>query len=141
MHTMLTVVVAAIAGTILLWLVLFVCLAILRPDGSTLRDAARIMPDAVRLLSRLSRDRCLSWPIRVRLVLLVGYLAVPIDLVPDFIPVLGYADDAIVIGLVLRSVIRRAGPDVVRQHWPGTPAGLDALSRLCRIPALRVASN
>jgi uncharacterized membrane protein YkvA (DUF1232 family) len=141
MHTMLTVVVAAIAGTILLWLVLFVCLAILRPDGSTLRDAARIMPDAVRLLSRLSRDRGLSWPIRVRLVLLVGYLAVPIDLVPDFIPVLGYADDAIVIGLVLRSVIRRAGPDVVRQHWPGTPAGLDTLGRLCRIPALRVASN
>ena len=141
MHTMLTVVVAAIAGTILLWLVLFVCLAILRPDGSTLRDAARIMPDAVRLLSRLSRDRGLSWPIRVRLVLLVGYLAVPIDLVPDFIPVLGYADDAIVIGLVLRSVIRRAGPDVVRQHWPGTPEGLDTLSRLCRIPALRVASN
>jgi len=138
---MLTVVVAAIAGTILLWLVLFVCLAILRPDGSTLRDAARIMPDAVRLLSRLSRDRGLSWPIRVRLVLLVGYLAVPIDLVPDFIPVLGYADDAIVIGLVLRSVIRRAGPDVVRQHWPGTPAGLDTLGRLCRIPALRVASN
>jgi len=141
MQTMLTVVVAAIAGTILLWLVLFVCLAILRPDGSTLRDAARIMPDAVRLLSRLSHDRGLSWPIRGRLVLLVGYLAVPIDLVPDFIPVLGYADDAIVIGLVLRSVIRRAGPDVVRQHWPGTPAGLDTLSRLCRIPALRVASN
>ena len=138
---MLTVVVAAIAGTILLWLVLFVCLAILRPDGSTLRDAARIMPDAVRLLSRLSRDRGLSWPIRVRLVLLVGYLAVPIDLVPDFIPILGYADDAIVIGLVLRSVIRRAGPDIVRQHWPGTPEGLDTLSRLCRIPALRVASN
>ena len=141
MHTMLTVVVAAIAGIILLCLVLFVCLVILRPDGSTLRDAARIMPDAVRLLSRLSRDRGLSWPIRVRLVLLVGYLAVPIDLVPDFIPILGYADDAIVIGLVLRSVIRRAGPDIVRQHWPGTPEGLDTLSRLCRIPALRVASN
>jgi uncharacterized membrane protein YkvA (DUF1232 family) len=75
--------------------------------------------------------------VRLPLVLLLGYLAIPIDLIPDFIPLLGYADDAIVIGLVLRSVIRRAGPDVVRRHWPGTEAGLDSLARLCRVPPLR----
>ena len=95
------------------------------------------MPDAIRLVSRLSRDQALSRTIRLRLLLLLGYLAIPIDLVPDFVPVIGYADDAIVIGLVLRSVIRRAGPEVVRQHWPGTEAGLSTLARLCRIPALR----
>ena len=57
----------------------------------------------------------------MRLWLLLGYLALPIDLVPDFIPVLGYADDAIVVALVLRSVVRRAGPDAIERHWPGTP--------------------
>jgi uncharacterized membrane protein YkvA (DUF1232 family) len=50
--------------------------------------------------------------------------------VPDFVPVLGYADDAIVVSLVLRSVVRRAGGPVVRRHWPGTDDGLAALGRL-----------
>lgn len=137
MRTILAIVIAVIAGIVVLWLVLLICLAILRPDGTTLRDSARIVPDAIRLITRLSRDRTLSRPIRLRLLLLVGYLAIPIDLVPDFIPVLGYADDAIVIGIVLRSVIHRAGPDIVRQHWPGTAPGLDTLAQLCRIPTLR----
>jgi uncharacterized membrane protein YkvA (DUF1232 family) len=66
----------------------------------------------------------------VRPWLLLGYLAIPIDLVPDFVPVLGYADDAIVVSLVLRSVLRRAGGAVVRRHWPGTDDGLAALGRL-----------
>jgi uncharacterized membrane protein YkvA (DUF1232 family) len=72
----------------------------------------------------------------LRLYLLLGYLAIPIDLVPDVIPVIGYADDAIVIGVVLRSVIRRAGPDIVREHWPGSDDGLALLAQLCRIPTL-----
>ena len=54
---------------------------------------------------------------RVRLWLLTGYLAMPIDLVPDVIPVLGYADDAIIVAIALRSVVRRAGIDAVRGHW------------------------
>jgi len=67
---------------------------------------------------------------RVRLWLLLGYLAIPIDLVPDFVPVLGYADDAIIVSLVLRSVVRPAGTPVVRGHWPGSDDGLAALGRL-----------
>jgi uncharacterized membrane protein YkvA (DUF1232 family) len=136
-RTLLTVVIAAIAGLVVLWLLLLLCLAVLRPEGTTLRDTARIVPDVIRLVSRLSRDPTLSRTIRLRLLLLLGYLAFPIDLVPDFVPVLGYADDAILIGLVLRSVIRRAGPETVRQQWPGTEAGLHTLASLCRIPELR----
>lgn len=54
----------------------------------------------------------------------------PIDLVPDFVPVLGYADDAVIVAVVLRSVTRRAGSDALERHWPGTPAGLAAVRRL-----------
>jgi uncharacterized membrane protein YkvA (DUF1232 family) len=138
MRTIATILIGVVAGVALLWLALILCLAILRPGQTTLRESARIMPDAIRLTSRLSRDKSLSRSVRIPLLLLLAYLAIPIDLGPDFIPVLGYADEAIVIGLVLRSVIRRAGPDVVRRHWPGSDAGLDSLARLCRVPALRI---
>jgi uncharacterized membrane protein YkvA (DUF1232 family) len=56
-------------------------------------------------------------------------LAFPIDLIPDFIPVLGYADDAIIVVAVLRSVVRRVGIDQVRAHWTGTDDGFNALCR------------
>jgi len=52
--------------------------------------------------------------------------------VPDFIPVVGYADDALLVAVVLRSVIRRAGPDAIERHWPGTPEGLQIIQRLVR---------
>jgi uncharacterized membrane protein YkvA (DUF1232 family) len=138
MRTIVTVVAGVVAAVLLLWIVLAVFIVILRPERGSLRESVRIVPDAIRLVTRLSRVRTLPSGIRIRLLLLVGYLVIPIDVVPDFIPVLGYADDAIVIGVVLRGVIRRAGPDIVRTHWPGTDTGLDLLARLCRIPALRV---
>jgi uncharacterized membrane protein YkvA (DUF1232 family) len=58
----------------------------------------------------------------------------PFDLIPDFIPVIGYADDAILVCAVLRSVVRRAGPEAIRRHWPGTEAGLAALWRVAGLP-------
>jgi uncharacterized membrane protein YkvA (DUF1232 family) len=75
--------------------------------------------------------------VRIRLVLLLVYLAVPVDLIPDFVPVTGYADDVIIIGLTLRSVIRRAGPEVVARHWPGTPEGLETVRGVTCFPPAR----
>ena len=137
MSNLTQIVIAGVGGLVVLWLLLIVGLAMVRPDGTTLRDAARILPDAVRLVSRLSRNPALGRTTRFRLLLVVVYLALPIDLVPDFIPVLGFADDAILIGLVIRSLVRRAGPEIIRQTWPGTDAGLDLLAKLCNVPALR----
>ena len=127
---------SVIAAVAVLWLILLVSVAIVRPPAAV-RDAVRIVPHTIPLVHRLARDRGLDRSARVRLYLLLGYLALPIDLVPDFIPVVGYADDAIVIGVVLRSVIRRAGPDIVCRHWPGSDDGLALLGQLCRIPTLR----
>jgi|SRR5665647_943972 len=119
-----------LGGLLVLWLVLVAVLWVTRPDELRLRDLMRLLPDLLRLLHRLAADDSLPRGVRVRLWLLLGYLASPIDLVPDFIPVLGYADDAIVVALVLRSVVRRAGTDAVVRHWPGTPEGLTSLQRL-----------
>jgi uncharacterized membrane protein YkvA (DUF1232 family) len=118
---------AALAVT---WLALLVTLAIVRPRGGLLHEALRLLPDVLRLVRCLCADPDLPRGVRVRLALLLAYLAFPLDLVPDFIPVLGYADDAIIVTAVLRSVVRRAGLTGVRRHWPGTPDGFTVLCRL-----------
>ncbi|WP_182877083.1 YkvA family protein [Microbispora sp. H10670] len=112
------------------WIALIGMLAVVRPRGGLLREALRLLPDVLRLVRRLAADPDLPRGVRVRLGLLLAYLAFPIDLVPDFIPVLGYADDAIVVTAVLRSVVRRAGLPAVRRHWPGTDDGFATLARL-----------
>jgi uncharacterized membrane protein YkvA (DUF1232 family) len=95
----------------------------------------------VRLLRRVAADRSVARPVRIRLWLLLGYLLSPIDLVPDFIPVLGYADDAIMVALALRSITRRAGPEVIAHHWPGTPEGLGTLLTLAGLGSAAQSTN
>jgi len=127
------VAVSVIAGLVLVWLVLVAGLLVAArraPDQVTLKDALRLIPDVVRLVRRLASDSELPRGVRWRLWLLLGYLVLPIDLIPDFIPVIGYADDAVVIVLVLRSVTRAAGPEALERHWPGTADGLAVVRRL-----------
>jgi uncharacterized membrane protein YkvA (DUF1232 family) len=119
------------AALALTWIALVIALVIVRPKGPLIREALRLLPDVLRLLRRLAGDRSLPRGVQLRLWLLLGYLAIPIDLVPDFVPVLGYADDAIIVTAVLRSVVRRAGLEPIRRHWPGTEDGLAAVMRLC----------
>ena len=96
-------------------------------------ETARLVPDTARLLRRLAADDSLPRGVRWRLLLVAGYLAMPIDLIPDFIPLIGHADDVVVAAWVLRSVIRRAGPAAIERHWPGTPEGLATLRRMARL--------
>ncbi|MFC0105015.1 YkvA family protein [Kibdelosporangium aridum] len=121
------------AALLLAWVALAVTLVIVRPRGGLLREALRLLPDVLRLIRRLAGDKTLPRGVRIRLGLLLAYLAMPIDLIPDFVPVLGYADDAIIVTAVLRSVVRRAGIEAVRRHWPGTDDGFAALQRLTRL--------
>lgn len=129
--------ISVLAALLLAWLALVITLVILRPRGGLLREALRVLPDVVRLVHRLAADNTLPRGVRLRLRLLLAYLAFPIDLVPDFIPVLGYADDAIIVTAVLRSMVRRAGLESVRAHWPGTDDGFAALIRLTGLNKVR----
>ncbi|WP_456600563.1 DUF1232 domain-containing protein [Blastococcus sp. SYSU DS0616] len=121
---------AVAGGFLLVWLVLLAALWRTRPDGLTVRDGLRLLPDVVRLVRRLAADRTLPAALRVRLWLLLAYLLSPVDLVPDVVPVLGQADDVVVVAWALRSVVRRAGDDALVRHWPGEPAGLQVVRRL-----------
>jgi uncharacterized membrane protein YkvA (DUF1232 family) len=118
------------AALLLAWITLVIGLVIARPRGGLLREALRLLPDVLRLVRRLAADKTLPRGVRIRLGLLLAYLACPIDLIPDFIPILGYADDAIIVTAVLRGVVRRAGIDAVRAQWPGTDDGFAAIARL-----------
>lgn len=118
------------AGALLAWVALVITLVIVRPRGGLLREALRLLPDLLRLLPRLAADRSLPRRMRAGLALLLAYLAFPFDLVPDFIPVLGYADDAIIVAAVLRWGVRQAGVGAIRRQWPGTDDGFAALCRL-----------
>lgn len=130
------VILAVFLGLLAVYLVLLTLLwhyARRHPDAVTLRDALRLLPDLIRLIKRLVADPATPRGVRIRLGLLLVYLISPIDLVPDFVPVIGWVDDAVIVALVLRSVVRHVGTDALTRHWPGTPQGLAIIRRLAGI--------
>lgn len=102
-----------------------------RGDAAAL---ARFVPDCLVLFKRLLADGRVPRGHKVLLLGVIGYLAMPVDLVPDFVPVAGQLDDAIVVALALRAVLRAGGPGLLREHWPGPEASLAALERLLGVP-------
>ena len=113
MSTLVAFALGVAATLLVLWIALLLILFVKRPAGMRVAEVAALLPDMVRFL--------LAW------------MASPIDLVPDFIPVIGLVDDVVLAYLVLRSVARAAGPGVVSRHWPGSPEGLDAVRRLLQL--------
>ena len=94
------------------------------------RALAGFIPDCVVLCSRLLRDPRVPRRKKALLVALTGYLAVPFDVVPDFIPVAGQLDDVVIVALVLRSLLRGGGESIIREHWPGPENSLALVLRL-----------
>lgn len=125
---------ASIGGLVIVYVILLAALWIYahkNPDTVSLRDALRLVPDLLTLVGGLLRDRSLKVRIRVAVGALLLYLLCPIDLVPDFIPVVGYADDAVIIALILRYVIRVSGREALYRNWTGSSAGLIVIEKLC----------
>jgi uncharacterized membrane protein YkvA (DUF1232 family) len=128
---LLGVVIALAAAWVALAVVLYTTARRHRLPASS---AAGVIPGTLRLLRDLTMDRSLPRGVRWRLGAALLYCAQPINLIPDFIPVIGFADNIVVACWALRSVIRRAGPEAVRARWHGTPEALELLCRALRLP-------
>ena len=100
------------------------------------RDVARFIPDCIVLVTGLLRDPRVPRRHKRMLGVLVGYLALPFDLVPDFIPVAGHVDDALVVVLALRVVLRGSGSELLREHWRGPDSSLALVLRFAGVPRL-----
>jgi uncharacterized membrane protein YkvA (DUF1232 family) len=112
-----------IYASVLAWLVI-------RGRRDEGRALATFIPDCIVLVTRLARDPRVPRRRKLLLIALVGYLALPFDLVPDFIPVAGQLDDAIIVALVLRHLIRAGGEPMMRELWPGPEQSLALILRL-----------
>lgn len=121
--------VASVAVFLLIYAALVVAL-IAAGRRESARALAGFIPDCIVLCSRLLRDPRVPHRKKLLLVALAGYLALPFDLVPDFIPIAGQLDDVIIVALVLRSFLRGGGENLVREHWPGPDNTLALILRL-----------
>lgn len=113
----------------------FVLALVVMGRGSDARALARFIPDCIVLFRRLLADPRVPRSRKVVIAGLLAYLAMPIDIVPDFIPVAGQLDDAIIVAFVLRTVLRSGGPGLLSEHWPGPANSRDVISRLAYGPA------
>src|SRR5690242_3998928 len=96
------------------------------------RALATFVPDCVVLVTRLAREPRVPRRRKLLLLALVGYLVLPFDLVPDFVPVAGQLDDAIVVALVLRRFVKAGGEPLIRELWPGPEQSLSVILRLAQ---------
>ncbi|HSC22020.1 MAG TPA: YkvA family protein [Solirubrobacterales bacterium] len=116
-------------AALLLWALYVNALYISGRRGEA-RALATFLPDCLVLARRLLADPALPRSSKVALLALLAYLALPLDLVPDFLPVVGQLDDAILVALTLRFIFRSAPPGRLAELWTGSPAGLAVISRL-----------
>jgi uncharacterized membrane protein YkvA (DUF1232 family) len=114
-------------------LALTVVLVTARPKGLSARAATAIVANVVRLLRGLYRDSDVPRSVRVRVWIAIAYNIQPFNLIPDFVPVIGFADNIVVTAWALRSAVRKAGPDALARHWPGTADQLALLVRVARL--------
>ncbi len=125
-----TVIVAIVVGIAAAWLLMLLVFWAVRPKGVSLKELVRVVPDVLRLLRSLIADRTAPLDVRVVLIGLVAWIVSPIDLIPEFIPVLGPLDDVIVAAVAMRYVRRRVGIEDLRGRWVGTPEGFALLIRV-----------
>jgi uncharacterized membrane protein YkvA (DUF1232 family) len=118
-----------VAACVLFVYAAFVLAMIVAGRRGVVRDVARFIPDCVALVRDLLRDPRVPRRHKRLLGVLVGYLALPFDIVPDFIPVAGHLDDALIVVLALRVVLRGSGSELVREHWRGPESSLAVVLR------------
>lgn len=98
----------------------------------------RAIPDLARLITRLVTDPVLPRAAKIALGAAVVYLLSPIDLIPDFIPLVGYVDDLLLAAVVLDGILNWVDRDLVLRYWPGSSTSLDTLARTARVLSMWV---
>lgn len=126
----LDVVLEIVIGMAALWVAVLVLFWLFRPKGVAVREVLAIVPDVLRLLRSLIGDPRAPVDVRVVLVGLVAWIISPIDLIPEFIPVLGPIDDIVVAVVAMRFVRRRMGVEDLRARWSGSTDGFELLLRV-----------
>jgi uncharacterized membrane protein YkvA (DUF1232 family) len=109
---------------------LFIAMLLVLGRRADARALTTFIPDCLVLFQAVLRDPRVPRSRKLMVAALIAYLAMPFDLVPDFIPVAGQLDDAIIVALVLRWLVRGGGPELVREHWRGPQRSLDLILRL-----------
>jgi len=126
----LSLIVAIVVGLVALWAALILLFWLLRPKDVALRELVRVVPDLLRLLKDVITDRTAPLDVRFVLVGLAAWIVSPIDLIPEFIPVIGPLDDVVVAVIALRYTRRRMGVAALRERWRGTPEGFELVARV-----------
>lgn len=108
----------------------FVCYLAARGRRDDARALATFIPDCVVLVTRLAREPRVPRRRKLLLVAVVGYLSLPFDLIPDFVPIAGQLDDAVIVALTLRHFVKASGEELIRELWPGPEQSLAAILRL-----------
>jgi len=126
----LSLILGIVVGIVLLWALILVLILLFRPKGVPLRELIRVVPDVMRLLRSIIGDRSTPLDVRAVLVLLLVWIISPIDLIPEFIPVLGPLDDVVVAAVALRYTRRRLGIEALRRRWAGSDEGFALLVRM-----------
>ena len=98
--------------------------------GMWMKEAALALPNLIKLVYRLMRDERIPRKSKAILGAILGYIVVPIDVVPDFIPVIGQTDDALLLAYGIRHIIDVAGSDVVLEHWDGSQDVLELVGQI-----------
>jgi uncharacterized membrane protein YkvA (DUF1232 family) len=122
----------ALGIAIAVWLVVVGAL-MLAGRAVEAKQVARLLPDLAALLRGLLHDPGVPRRSKVLVGLAMVWVVSPIDLLPEFLPIIGPLDDVIVVALVLRHLIKRAAPDVVREHWRGDTAMLERALHALRL--------
>jgi uncharacterized membrane protein YkvA (DUF1232 family) len=125
---------AVVGAFVAIWLVLVAIIWLHRPSRDLAMPALRALPDIVRLARNLLADPRTPRLQKVALIVLIVWIVSPIDLLPEFLPGIGPLDDIVVAAVILRWVGRRAGPDRLRELWPGSAEGFAVVARLLRLP-------
>jgi uncharacterized membrane protein YkvA (DUF1232 family) len=118
-----------LAGATIVLYAAFVGILALAGRGTDARAVAGFVPDCIVLFQRMLGDSRMPRRYRAIVVALLGYLALPFDVVPDFIPVAGQLDDAVLVIIAVRVLLHGSGPHLLAEHWPGPRRSLNVILR------------